>query len=99
MCSCAIKEPCSVEKPDSCRGAGKLENKLSAVAPLFESRPQAPQHQDLPEHQTDKEQNLPKSDKINIFIPLVAKPKAVFEAQYLLYREPLASQGPCDHHQ
>ena len=62
-------------------------------------RHQRPSHKEQPQDQTHKQERLPESSEINIFVPLVPEIEILHKAQLLHDSHPLSCKRPHDYHQ
>lgn len=66
---------------------------MPVVFCLSQRGPNRPYHQEQPEEKSDSQEQLPKSSKIRILIPLVPKPEVCVQPKTLPDRKPLTGHG------
>ena len=87
----------AVEQADGDRRQEEDDRERLALARLSQRRPKRTAHQDKPDHQPGKQQDLPEPAKIDIFPTLVTEPEIHVEVEVLLDAEPFAGHRADDH--
>ena len=87
------EQPRDVEQRDGGRGQQEQRQQVTAL-PRPEGGPHRPDHQQQPQEQADRQEELPEPPQVHVLVALVAKPEVRHVAQPLLDGEPLARHRP-----